>query len=596
MSVETGVLRQPGSGQPERNIEAEYRADGSVIVRNALALPPLQSTLTERLAYWADRRPDQVYLSHGSRSISYSEAHSLRRRMAARILTLPVSAESPLMILGGNGVNHALLMLAAMSVGIPAAIVAPTAVQAAAAPWHKLAKLVAQVTPGLVVADDEAGAVAALSAIGYGRVPVRSLSTLAWMEAVEAVKDNVLNRAEAAVTPDTVVKLLFTSGSTGTPKAVMNTQRMMVSSMQSLGLCWSFLSDRAPVMVDWLPWSHTFGGNHCFNLALWFGGSFHIDDGKPLPGMVEQTIAAIRQCRPTVYFNVPAGFEALLPTLENDEEFARDFLGNLDFIFSGGAPMPAAMRTRIETVGLRAVGRAPSIFGGWGSTETAPCSTIVNFETPHATNLGIPLPGTEIKMVPDGGRMELRVRGGNVMPGYWRQPEATAAAFDEEGFYRIGDAGRLADPGDPAAGILFDGRVAENFKLTSGTWVNVGALRLAVITAGETLISDAVVAGEGREEIGLLLFLNSESLCKRFNTTTINQVDPAEIREHVGKLLDRYNADQIGASTRIGRFLIMEDAPNALQDEITEKGYINQRKVLERRCALVEQLYCDPQD
>lgn len=587
------ALYQPGYSVADREIEAEHRSDGTIILRNAMALPPLQCKLTERLAYWSDTRPEQVYLSQGSRAVSYREAYTLTRRIAGRMLTLPVSAESPLMILGGNGINHALVMLAAVSVGIPAVIVAPTSAQPAAAPWQKLAKMVARVTPGLVVADDIEEASVALEAIGFPGVAVRSLSNLDWTEEIDPVSDAALERAEAQVTPDTVVKLLFTSGSTGTPKAVMNTQRMMVSSMQALGMCWPFLEDRPPIMVDWLPWSHTFGGNHCFNLALWFGGSFHIDEGKPMPGLIDRTIASIRQHRPTVYFNVPAGFEALLPTLENDAEFAREFLGNLDFIFSGGAPMPAAMRARIEAVGLETTGRMPSIFGGWGSTETAPCSTIVNFPTPHAANLGVPLPGSEIKMVPDSGRMELRVRGGNVMPGYWRQPEATAAAFDEEGYYRIGDAGQLADPEDAAAGILFDGRVAENFKLTSGTWVNVGALRLAVIAAGETLLSDAVVAGEGRDEVGLLLFLNNESVCKRMKVSALDQVSPEDIRAHMGELIDRYNSRQLGASTRIGRFLVMEEPPSAIHEEITEKGYINQRRVLARRAALVEQLYAE---
>jgi feruloyl-CoA synthase len=558
-------------------VEQVGRADGSIVLRNAIRADPARDTIPARLQYWARTSPNQIFLDQDGRTVDYATAEALRRRYAERLATLPLSAERPLLVLAGNGIEHALLMLAAGSIGVPAAIVAAT--YAAAAPWDKLGRVVAQLTPGLVVADDAEAATRAMSTAGFGDILVRPLHDLAWLDGLEPASDATIDAAQAAVGSDTIGKLLFTSGSTGAPKAVIQTQRMMASNMQALGIVWPFLRDRPPVLVDWLPWNHVFGGNCCLHLALWYGGTFYIDGGRPTPAGLGRTIAALERTAPTLYLNVPLGYETLLPTLERNRDFAIRFFGGLDFLFSGGAPMPAAIRARIQRAAHAAIGRCPPIYSGWGSTETAPFATVLNFETEHAGNLGVPLPGTEIKLVPNGGRQELRVRGPNVTPGYWRQPEATAAAFDEEGFYRIGDAGRLADPADPAAGILFDGRVAEDFKLSSGTWVNVGALRLAIIAACEGLISDAVIAGEGRAEIGALLFAAAGA--------------PADIHERLRQLLAAHNRFCGGGSLRIGRFIVESEPPSAAHDEITEKGYINQRRVLARRIEAVAQLYRD---
>jgi feruloyl-CoA synthase len=315
--------------------------------------------------------------------------------------------------------------------------------------------------------------------------------------------------------------------------------------------------------------------------------------------MIERSVDAIKALRPTLYYNVPVGFEAILGVLEAQPDFARDFFANLDFIFNGGAPLPAALRDRLEAVALAQAGRVPMMVAGWGSTETAPVSTLLYFQTPHANNLGAPLPGTEIKMVPSEGRYELRVKGPNVTPGYWKDAAATSAAFDDDGFYRIGDAGKFVDPQNPGAGILFDGRIAENFKLTSGTWVNVNALRLAIVTASESLISDAVVAGEGCRDIGLLIFPN-EGACRLFlgdeRCTDLGGApagDHSLVREKLVALLRAYNDQQQGSSTRIARFLIMSEPPSAADEEITDKGYINQRRILTRRAELVRHLYTD---
>lgn len=581
------------------DVRAESRHDGSILLTNGVPLPPVMGTIPQRLAHWASERPGTLFLTEGDRELRYGAAEATRRRLAQRLLGLPASAHRPLMIVARNGIDHALVMLAATSVGIPVAVISPAYIVAAAAPFEKFRRILDRLSPAAIFADDVEALQAAMGG-AFGDVGLFALRDPAALDKVEPVDSAELDAAEAAVGLDSVAKLLLTSGSTGLPKAVPNTQRMMVSNMLGLAEVWPFLHERPPVSVDWLPWNHTFGGNCCFNITLWFGGHSHIDDGRPAPGLINRTVEALRRFRPTLFYNVPVGVEALLPFFEADADLARDVFSRLDFVFNGGAPLPSALRARIETVARSAAGRVPMIVAGWGSTETAPFSTILYFEQPHANNLGAPMPGTIVKMVPADGRFELRVKGPNVMQGYWGDADATVAAFDEEGFYKIGDAGKFADPRDPKRGVLFDGRVAENFKLTSGTWVNVGALRLAVISAGENLISDAVVAGEGRSDIGLLLFPN-EAACRELAGSAacgalpdgISAATLPEVRASIEKRMAVYNASQFGSSTRIARYVVLDEPPNAARDEITEKGYINQRRVLENRQQIVEALYSD---
>lgn len=572
------------------------REDGTILLDNAISLGSVDGTLLDWLTHWAKNTPDAVFLTEptGSgprRVMTYGEAGRAVDDIAARLLNLPVSSSRPVAIVGGNGIDHAIVMLAATSVGIPAAIVSPAYCAPAASPWGKLDQVLDLVEPGMVFADDPDGVARALAARGRDALPVRSLRDLAWLEAVLPANSEMVATARSAVTQDTVAKLLLTSGSTGSPKVVGNTQRMLVSNMAGLAQVWPFLRQSPPVLLDWLPWNHTFGGNCCFNIALAFGGTMHIDEGKPAPGLIEKTVASLRECQPTTYFNVPAGYDALLPFLETDHDLARRFFGGLDLLFNAGAAMPDSTRARLSVLANAVLGRVPPIVGGWGATETAPFSTVLYFDTGHASNLGVPIPGTTIKLVPAGGRTELRVRGPNVMPGYWGQPEATAAVFDEEGFYCIGDAGRFVEEGRPEAGILFDGRIAENFKLSTGTWVNVGALRLSLIVALSPLISDAVIAGEGQSELGALFFVN-EGQC-RSALGCEGALPERELWELIGSKLAQYNEGQTGSSTRIARFAILDDPPSAADNEITEKGYLNQRAVLRRRAATVEALYAD---
>lgn len=560
------------------SVSAAHRDDGSILLVTELDLPPIEGSIAARLGYWARWTPHAVYMSDGDRLMSYAQAETARRSLSAKLLAMSLGA--PIMIVGENGIDHALVMLAATAIGIPVSVIAPAYVAAAAKPWTRFDGVLDRIAPSLIFADDPAFVEYIVGQLGRD-VRIRPLRDLSWLQEAPLAKPAEVSDAERLVGPDSIAKLLFTSGSTGTPRAVTITQRMMVSNMIALGLVWDFLSDRPPVLVDWLPWSHTFGGNCCFNIALWFGGHLHVDKGRPAPGLIGRSVEAIRQYRPTLYFNVPIGYEHLLPLLEADLDFARQFLKPLDFLFTAGAPMPQSLQVRLEAVAMAAIGRRPTVASGWGSTETAPFSTVLCFPAAQAANLGIPLPGTTIKMVPEGDRYELRVRGPNVMPCYWGDRAGTEAAFDEEGYYRIGDAGKLADPADPAAGILFDGRVAENFKLSSGTFVNVGALRVAIISATDNLVSDLVIAGEGRSELSALLFLNDEA-CRLPR--------PALIERLTG-LLAAFNAGEAGSSRRIERFMIADESPSAAHEEITEKGYLNQRRIRQRRAALFETIH-----
>jgi feruloyl-CoA synthase len=382
------------------------------------------------------------------------------------------------------------------------------------------------------------------------------------------------------------------------PKGVINTQRMMCSNQQAIAQVWPFLESKPPVIVDWLPWNHTFGGNHNFNMVLRNGGTLYIDAGKPAPGLVEKTVANLREVSPTLYFNVPRGFDVMLPYLEADTGLRDTFFARLDLIFHAGAALPQPLWERLEKLSVDSTGKRARMVSAWGSTETSPLVTSVHFAIDRAGIIGLPAPGIELKMIPNGDKLEMRVRGPNVTPGYWKAASLTKAAFDEDGFYCIGDAGKLADPADPSKGVVFDGRTAEDFKLMSGTWVHVGVLRVNALAAATPLIQDAVVTGHDREEVGLLAFANPagcRTLCKdaASETPLSEMIARDEVRAHVREGLATHNAANPGSSTRITRVLLMATPPSIDANEITDKGYINQRAVLERRADLVKRLYGD---
>ncbi len=394
-----------------------------------------------------------------------------------------------------------------------------------------------------------------------------------------------LEDAAAAVGPDTVAKVLFTSGSTGMPKGVKNTQRMLCSNQQAIRQLWPFLEDRPPVIVDWLPWSHTFGANHNFNMILFNGGTLYIDGGKPAPGLFGTSISNLRDVPATMYFNVPAGYALLIPHLQRDPDLRDIFFRELDVLFYAAAALPQKLWQELEELSIAARGERVRMLSAWGSTETAPMATTVHFTIEEAGVIGLPAPGTEVKLAPVGSKTELRVKGPNVTPGYWRRPDLREEAFDDDGFFKMGDAGRLADADDPSRGLVFDGRLAENFKLSSGTWVHAGDLRVAAVAVCAPVVQDAVLTGHDRDEIGLLVFPNMAA-CRAL-VPEATDTTPAEdlvvhsaVHEALAAGLKAHNDRSPSGSRRITRVLLMTDPPNIDANEITDKGYLNQRAVL----------------
>jgi feruloyl-CoA synthase len=519
--------------------------------------------------------------------ITYAAALAAARSIGQGLLDRGLGPTRPLVILSGNGIDHALLVLGAMHVGVPVASISP-AYSLLSRDHEKLQAMVLRVRPGaLYAADAEAfgPALRALSSV----CPAPVLDA----DAVNALRTTptttAVDEAFAAITGDTVAKLLFTSGSTGTPKAVINTQRMLCANQASLAAGWPFLLEKPPVIVDWLPWSHTFGANHNTNLVLVHGGTLYVDGGKPAPGLFDETLRNLREVPSTISFNVPRGFDLLVGHLERDDALRETFFRELDVLFYAAAALSTATWDRLVAVAAR-TGRDIAMTSAWGSTETSPLITQVSYAIARAGNIGSPVPGTELAFVPihgggDGNRnkYELRIKGPNVTPGYLRDDGTVEPLpLDELGFYPMGDAGRLADENDPSAGVIFEGRTAESFKLASGTWVHVGEVRLALLSACSPWLADAVIAGHDRDELGALVFLAPGT------------PNDADTRAALARSLAAQPAT--GASARIRRLLVLERPASIDAGEITDKGYLNQRALLATRAADVAQLFGEPTD
>jgi len=600
-------------------VDVERRADGAQVLRSPQPLQPYARCLGEHLERWAREAPERAFLAERAgagapqeiplgdwRRLTYGAALAEARAIGAALLARGLSAERPAMVLSDNAIDHALLMLGALHVGVPVAPISP-AYSLMSKDFAKVKAIAGLLQPGLVYAADGAKFAGVLGAVDFGGAeivlganPPAGLKATAFADLRQAPGADV-DKAYAAVGPDTVAKFLFTSGSTGEPKGVINTQRMLCSNQQAIAQVWPFLDETPPVIVDWLPWNHTFGANHNFNMVLRNGGTLYIDDGKPVPGLIEKTVANLREVSPTIYFNVPRGFDALIPFLEKDAALRKNFFRDLQMIFYAAAALPQNLWEKLEDLSVRERGKRTVMVSAWGATETAPMVTTVHFEIDRAGVIGLPAPGTEVKLVPNENKLELRVRGPNVTPGYWKRADLTQAAFDEEGFYRIGDAGRYADPKEPAKGIEFDGRIAEDFKLMSGVWVHVGAIRVKALAALAPLAQDIVVTGHDREEAGFLVFANPpgcRGLCPDLPADApLEQVladgrVAARLKEAMAKLKQEGG----GSSTYAARALLMAEPPSIDANEITDKGYINQRAVLARRAALVERLYAESRD
>ena len=560
-------------------VEVEAREGRSRILRSPIPLAPFPRAVGEWLVHWARTSPDRVFLAERAgeawRKVTYAGALDAVRSIGEALLARGLSADRPVAILSDNSVDHALLALGAMHAGIPASPISP-AYSLMSKDHARLKGIFELLQPGLVYARDPAPFAPALEAVGARTTGIEEL--LAEQPGAR------IAAAFAAVGPDTVAKILFTSGSTGSPKGVINTHRMLCSNQQSWAQLWPFLEETPPVLCEWLPWNHTFGGNATFNMVLRNGGTMYVDGGKPAPGLVETTVRNLREVSPPLYFNVPRGFDLLLPYLESDAELRRSFFRNLDAVFYAGAALPQNLWARLEALAVAENGGRLSMLSAWGSTETSPMATCVHYPIARAGVIGNPGPGTELKLVPSGTKLEVRVRGPNVTPGYWRRDDLTREAFDEEGFYRIGDAMKFVDADDPAKGLAFDGRVAEDFKLMSGTWVHVGTVRVQLIAACDPLVQDAVITGHDREEMGALVFVNPAA-AKALG------LDTDGVRARLQAALGKLAAESTGTSTAPVRLLVLDEPPSIDANEITDKGYINQRAVLERRAALVERLH-----
>lgn len=541
------------------------------------------------LVRWARDTPGATFLAERDRDgswdrLCYGDALAAVEGIASSLLDRGGAPDRPVMILSDNSIAAGLIALAAMHAGIPAAPVS-SAYSLQSTSFRRLRAVGELLRPGFVFTADPAQFAPALAALSDAGVLGPDTAEL--LDPAEALartpRSPALDRAFAQIAPDTVAKVLFTSGSTGTPKGVVNTHRMLTSNQESVAACWPFLS--TPVIVDWLPWSHTFGGNHNFHLVLRNGGALYIDRGRPVPGLIETTIANLADVSPTLWFNVPRGFDQAVALLEADERAAGAVFARLDLVFYAAAALGPATRARLERVAARA-GRHDVFFtSAWGSTETAPLATSAHFVTPTTGNLGLPVPGVQLKLAPVQDRLELRVRGPNITPGYW-QPggDITPVELDADGFLPTGDAGRLVDEARPAAGIVFGGRLGENFKLSSGTWVGVAQVRLALIEACAPLVLEAVIAGHDSDRLGALVFL----------TPAARQLDAAAVADRLRAALAGYNAAHPHGSERIARALVIAEPLSLDEGETTDKGYTNQRRVLERRAAEVARLFAEP--
>lgn len=591
----------------------ERRADGTMLLRSTEPLEPLPRLVTDALEHWAALEPERLMVARREaagdwRKITWGEMLARVRRVGQSLATRDLSPDRPVVVLSGNDLEHLTLGLAAMWVGVPwVPVSVPYSLLTSDGSYGRLREVLGIATPGMVFAAGVAFAPAIQATVaadcevvlGTGAIPGHK--TTAFATLLEAEHGEACAAAHDRVGPETIAKLMFTSGSTSMPKAVVNTHRMICASLQMQRQCLRFLEDEPPILVDWMPWNHTGGGNFNLGMVLNNGGTFYIDDGKPLPGMMGETLRNLREISPTVYLNVPRGFEELVSAMESDEALRRSFFARLTALQPCGAGLAQAAWDKLVALAVRTAGAQIRFIVGLGMTETGPSGTFSVSPALDArpASLGLPPPGLEAKLVPDGDKIEIRFRGPSVMPGYWRAPETTAAAFDEEGFYRSGDAVKFVDPANPGKGLAFDGRLAEDFKLSSGTFVHVGVLRAKTMLAAGLRVQDVVVTGPNRDEVGLLVLPHLDE-CRRLAGLPVGSavrevLDHPHVRDFFQALIDKLWREGTSSSMRPSRLYVMEQPASMDKGEATDKGTINQRAMLAQRAQLVAALYRAPE-
>ncbi|MDI9861718.1 feruloyl-CoA synthase [Flectobacillus roseus] len=581
-----------------------HNPDGSILFRLNSELKPFPKTITDRLWEWSLQQPEKTFIAQRNQEgiwqeLSYADTYQQMCSIAQHLLNMGFEKNDTVVILSENSLEHALLALASVHIGIPYSPISP-AYSLVSEDFSKLRHCLEKMTPKLVFVQSEQVFERAIRYIENTFPEIEILvsqgekfpNISSWR--YSTITDAV-SHAHQKVTGDTVAKILFTSGSTGLPKGVINTQQMWCANLQQITQSFPFMQEQAPVFIDWLPWNHTFGGNHNFGLALHNGGTLYIDDGKPSSKGIEETVKNLREISPTAYFNVPKGFEMLIQYLEKEESLRNTFFKNLQIIFYAGASLAQPIWNKLEELAIRTIGVKVPIITGLGCTESGPSALFANWGGAFSGLLGVPVAGLEVKLVPLGDKSEARYRGANVTKGYWRNPEATVQAFDEDGFYKTGDAVKFLDENNPDKGLIFDGRIAEDFKLSTGTWVNVGVMKTKIISSGSPIIQDVVIAGLDQDYIGLILFLNTDACYKLTGHTTT--ICASELYEHlsvktfIDTWLKEFNAHATGSSTSIGKVIIAHEPPSIDKGEITDKGSLNQRAVLTNRQDLVHQLF-----
>lgn len=588
----------------------DARADGVRVLRSTEALLPFPARLTDRLEHWARETPDRVFVAKRHqggdwRTITYAQMRDRAKAVGEALARRPLNPERPIAILSDNDLEHLTLALGAMWVGVPYTPVSP-AYSLVSKDFGKLRHILETITPGMVFASGPAyaNAIRATAAadvelvLSDGHIDDRAVTPFESLLA--HTPGDAADAAHAKVGPDTIVKFLFTSGSTKQPKGVVNTQRMLCANLQMIRQAFVFLQDEPPVLVDWLPWNHTFGGNHNVGITLYNGGTLYIDEGRPTPSGIAETLRNLREISPTIYFNVPKGFEEIASAMDEDATLRESLFRRCKAFMFSGAGLSQAVWDKLDAHAERTIGERVRVITGLGMTETAPSCTFAVGTDVRSGHIGLPCPGVEVKLVPVDGKTEIRFRGPNVMPRYWRAPAQTAEAFDDEGFYRTGDAVRLVDEADPQRGLMFDGRIAEDFKLSTGTFVSVGPLRARIVLDGAPCVQDAVVTGLDRDEVGILVFPRIDE-CRKLaalppSASNAEVLRHPRVREFFQALVDRLWHAGTGSATRVARARLLEEPPAIDRGEITDKGSINQRAVLSHRAALVDAMYDAPGD